>query len=164
MTTLQPACLDVDREIDRIASGDWTPGVEPAAHLANCSRCRDQLALARRIEHALTRADVPEPAAGFTAAIERHLRRDWWKAEQFIDVVFNLAIAGGLGAIGIGIWLLLQLSGLTVVTSDASSMVFSGVRATVASLSPRLFTYTLGLAFVLTTLLVWWWVDDGAAG
>jgi hypothetical protein len=164
MTALSSACRELEDQIDAIASSELTPAPGEAAHLAGCARCQAQLALARRIARTLGATDPPLPPAGFVAAIERRVRRDWWKAEQFIDVTFNLAVAGGLGAVLIGTWLLLEMSGLTAVTTDASNVFLSGLRAAVGSVSPRLTTYSLAFVLILTTVLVWWWVDDESAG
>jgi hypothetical protein len=164
VTASSQSCRDLDEHIDAVAGGDLTDRAQLAIHLPDCAHCQTQLALARRIDGALATREPPAAAAGLAAMVERRLRRDWWKAEQFIDVVFNLAVVAGLGAVAIGIWLLLELSGLTVVTSDASDVVLSGVRSTLAGVSPRLSMYTLALLFVLTTIVVWWWVDRESAG
>jgi anti-sigma factor RsiW len=164
MTGVPAACRELDPQIDHIADGDLTPGAGAAAHLAGCPRCKAQVALARRIASVMANADPPRPAAGFAARIERRLRRDWWQADQFIDVAFNLAVAAGLGAVAIGIWLMLELSGLTAVTSDASSMFVSGLRTAIESVPRRLTTYTLALVFIFTAIVVWWWVDNEPAG
>jgi hypothetical protein len=164
MTGLTAACRELDDQIDAMASSELAPQADAAVHLAGCARCRAQLALARRIARTLAATEPPMPPPGFVAAIERRMRRDWWKAEQFIDVTFNLAIAGGLGAILIGTWLLFELSGLTAVTADASNVFLTGLRAAVESVSPRLSTYALAFLLILTTVLVWWWVDDESAG
>ena len=152
-------CRDSEDKIEALASGELIADAAMSAHLAGCPRCQAQLGLARRIERLLEEPPRPAPP-GFVAAIERRLRRDWWKAEQFIDITFNLAIVGGLGAVLIGIWLLLEFSGLVVVTSDASSVFVSGLRSAVAGLSPRLPTYALAFLLVLTAMTVWWWVDE----
>ncbi len=120
-------CRELDDRIEALASGEQFEDADFSAHLSNCPRCQAQLALARRIEGTLERPALGEVPPGFAARVERRLRRDWWKAEQVIDVTFNLAIAGGLGAVAIGVWVLLSVSGLTVVTSDASSVFMSGL-------------------------------------
>ncbi len=157
-------CRELDDRIEALASGEQFEDADFTAHLSNCPHCQAQLALARRIEGTLERPALSEVPQGFAARVERRLRRDWWKAEQVIDVTFNLAIAGGLGAVAIGVWVLLSVSGLTVVTTDASSVFMSGLKDAVDSLAPRLSTYTLAFLLIMTAMVVWWWVDNEETG
>lgn len=154
-------CAELQEIIEPLAAGELEPREEISAHLVGCPRCTARLALARRLDELLATSAVPEPPSNFATAIVRRIRHEWWRSEQAVDLWFNVAVVSGLLLMLAGLWLLMNLSGLTAVTADASSLFVAGLRAIIAHVAPLLPTYVGAVALVLTVFTVWWWADRG---
>jgi hypothetical protein len=46
------------------------------------------------------------------------IRRDRWRREQFFDAGFNVAIAAVLAGVVLGVWMIIDRSGLSAISSD----------------------------------------------
>ena len=102
-------CDEVLDSIEAIAGGELTPDGRIADHLASCPNCATTLGSARALEQALRRRAAPQAPPQFTTRTLARVRRARWRSEQFLDVGFNVAIAGGVLAVLVGIWMLLNL-------------------------------------------------------
>ena len=156
-------CRDVRPLIEPLASGDLSPDADVAAHLGGCPQCFAELSLARRLERLLASTPGAEVPPNFAPNVLRHLRRDWWRAEQHLDLWFNVAVAGGLLLVASGIWMLINLSGLTAVTVDASDLLVSGAHALSARVAPALPVYGAASMILVAAFGVWWWAERGTA-
>ena len=154
------SCDEANSFIEDLAAGDRV--AEPiAAHIADCPRCSARVQLARRIEHALAERPVAVPPMAFTNSVIGRIRTERWRAEQMLDLGFNVFVACGILLIAGGIAGLVWASGLVVFSREVFSaleLIADLTRTTVAS-QARTFLFA---ALLLTlTLGVWWWVEQG---
>lgn len=153
-------CHDLDDLIEAIAAGDAEPDAAARTHVETCPRCARALALARQIEGTLAARQAPAAPAQFASAVMVRLRRDRWRREQRLDLVFNVSIAAGLLLVLAGAWMLLNISGLTAVTGDASRVLAeasSDVLARAAGAAP---TYALATLMLVMAVGIWWWAEQ----
>jgi hypothetical protein len=104
----------------------------------------------------------PQPAAppGFTAGVMSRVRQERWRSERYWDLGFNIALAGGLLLVVVGVLGLVYLSGLSVVGEDAVLLIVQGVTAATDELAPVLPTYLGAFALTGTALGLWWFVEQ----
>lgn len=153
-------CADFDELVEAVVAGETVPD-EASAHLAGCPSCQARVEQARAVERLLRSREVPEPSARFTIEVLRRVRRERWRAEQFVDAGFNLAIAvGAVVVLGGTAGLLWSLGWLSI---DIAALGVAS--ATLAPWTTGLLSdaQTLALAAVLlsSALALWWWVEDG---
>src|SRR5262245_24491296 len=151
-------CSDVEALLAQIAGGEPLPE-EVRDHLGVCPSCASALAQAQRIERLLQAREAPPAPAGFTAAVLAAVSRERWRSEQVLDWGFNIAVAAGVALMIGGIWLLLNASGLTALTSDAAGALGASSELFVSQFRMALPTYGSALLLVVATLGVWWWAD-----
>ena len=156
-------CDETLDAIEAIAAGELAAEGRVAAHLATCRHCAAALASARRLDKMLAARPVPTPPQQFTVRTMTRIRRARWRSDQFLDVGFNVAIALiVIGIIGAG-WLLLDRSGLTVVSGDLIALVESGGVARAQRVAPSVPVYVAAAALVVTALGIWWWAERETA-
>src|SRR5579862_9097978 len=134
-------CDEALDAVEAIAADDLAPEGRVAAHLASCPRCAAALESARALERMLQRRVVPVPPAQFTSRTLARVRRARWRSDQFLDVGFNVAIAGVVVAVIAGIWLVLNRSGLAVVSNDAIDIFGSALVTFAHRIAPSLPLY-----------------------
>jgi hypothetical protein len=156
-------CDEALDAVEAIAADDLAPEGRVAAHLASCVHCAAALESARALERMLQRRAVPAAPAQFTSRTLARVRRARWRSDQFLDVGFNLAIAGVVVAVLVGIWLLLNRSGLTAVSNDAVDMFASVLVSFAKRVTPSLPLYAGATAVLATALGVWWWAERDTA-
>jgi anti-sigma factor RsiW len=156
-------CDEALDAVEAIAADDLAPEGRVAAHLASCPHCAAALESARALERMLQRRAVPAAPAQFTSRTLARVRRARWRSDQFLDVGFNLAIAGVVVAVLVGIWLLLNRSGLTAVSNDAVDMFASALVSFARRVTPSLPLYAGATAVLATALGVWWWAERDTA-
>lgn len=147
--------------VTQMAAGAPVPAAAKA-HLETCAECRAELALARRIERVLATWPTPVPPVHFAGAVAAAARRETWRQEQVVDWGFNVALGGGLTAIGAGLAGLLWVVGATAGVDGAPQMARTAVSAlldTARDQAPVVGTATLLLG---TTLAAWWWAEERA--
>lgn len=151
-------CANVDDLIEAIAAREIEPEAATRIHLEGCARCAAALAFAREIEAALAQP-VPAAPAHFTRAVMGRVRRDRWRREQRLDMVFNVSIAAGLGLVVAGVWMLMNLSGLAVVTGEASRVVTAASAAVFAEAASAAPTYALAMLMLVMAVWIWAWAE-----
>jgi hypothetical protein len=151
-------CVDAQEAIEAIASGEAAPA-PLAAHVAACARCAASLELATRLDRLLEDRPAPPPPGDFTARVLGRVRRERWRAEQYVDLGFNVAVAAGVVLIVGGIWLVLNRAGFSAATAEAAALLAAALDAIGARIEPRLPTYLAAAGLLLTTLGLWWWAD-----
>ena len=156
-------CDEALDAIEPIAAGDLTPGGRIAEHLASCPNCRAALDAAERVERLLQARPVPQPPQQFTSRTMARIRRARWRSEQFLDVGFNVAIAFVVLGVIASVWLLMDRSGLTAVTTDALDVLQGGLVTLARRVTPALPLYAAATAVVLGALGLWWWAERDAA-
>lgn len=156
-------CDEALEAIEAIAAGELTPDGRIAAHLATCPNCAAALESAKTLDRMLRSRSAPAAPAQFTARTLARIRRERWRSEQFVDVGFNIAIAAIIVGVIVGVWMLLDRSGLSAVSVDAVDLFGTGLAAVARRVAPALPLYGLATAIVATALAVWWWAERDAA-
>jgi anti-sigma factor RsiW len=152
-------CKDAADLIEPIASGELEPDAEARAHFESCPRCAHMLATARRLEAVLVEYRPPPVPDRFVAAVLQRVRRERWRMERNVDLLFNAAIVAALLIVVAGVLALLDVSGVVNASSDAWSGV-SVVAAQVArQMAPAINTYIAAAGLLLTALAMWWWAE-----
>jgi anti-sigma factor RsiW len=151
-------CKDVADFIEPIAAGEIQPTADVRAHLETCPSCAATLVAARRLEAMLASTAPPPVPDRFVASVLQRVRRERWRMEQNVDRLFNVAMIAALAIVAVGVFALMNLSGV-VAASD-------GAWATLQTLSsqlgrgcfrPSIPTAAAGL--LLTALGMWWWAE-----
>ena len=155
-------CEQVDALLEAVADGDRMPA-EAEAHVSACPRCAAALADARAIEAALATRPIPAPPSNFTAAVMAKVHEERWRAEQVVDLGFNLAIAAGVLLIIGGVAGLAWTMGLISIGDDMMTLLSAASRAAIDRLAPQMPTIVLSATLLTMTLALWWWVDDEIA-
>jgi len=152
-------CDEALDAVEPIAAGDLTPEGRVADHLATCPQCAAALAHARTVDALLRARPAPRPPLPFTTRTLARVRRAHWTSDQRLDAVFNLAV--GLIALGVvaAVWLLLNRSGLTAVSSDVVTLFGTGLVAFAHRVAPSLPLYAAATALLASALGVWWWAE-----
>ena len=156
-------CDEALDAVEAIAAGDLTADGRIAEHLATCPNCAAALVRARQLERVLQRRGVPQPPSQFTARTLARVRRARWRSDQFLDVGFNLAVIFIVVALFGGVWMLLNRTGLVVVSTDAVDMFGSAFVTLVRRVAPSLPLYAGAAALLATALGLWWWAERDAA-
>jgi anti-sigma factor RsiW len=155
-------CDEALDAVEAIASNDLAPDGRVAAHLSTCPNCAAALVSARALEQLLQRRPAPAAPAQFTSRTLARVRRARWRSDQFLDVGFNLAIGAVVLALLIGIWVVVDRSGVTAVSNQAVDFFGNRLVALARRVAPSLPLY-LGATGVLASVLgIWWWAERDA--
>src|SRR6185503_14608042 len=90
--TAPMTCREVADLIEPIAAGELEPDAAVRAHLETCPSCARVLATARRLEAALVAHQPPPVPDRFVSAVLQRVRRERWRMERNVDLIFNVAI------------------------------------------------------------------------
>ncbi|MGH9148179.1 MAG: anti-sigma factor family protein [Vicinamibacterales bacterium] len=152
-------CNDLVELIDPWAEGELTPPPEALQHVDSCNRCASRLALARQIDRVLASYEVKMPSPQFSQEVLRRVRREWWEAEEDLDWWFNVLVGGGLLAVVGGVWLLFDLSGLTALTGDATTLIGAGMSTLMQQVGGSMPVYLGATGLLIGALMIWRWTD-----
>ena len=152
-------CDQVVELLEPIAAGDLAPDEGVQRHLATCARCAEALAAARRVDQLLRARDVPAAPPQFTSRTLARIRRDRWRREQFFDAGFNVAIAAVLAGVVVGVWMIIDRSGLSAISSDIVDLFSTEVVTVARQMAPSLSLYAGATALIATALAIWWWAE-----
>ena len=152
-------CDQVVELLEPIAAGDLAPDEGVQRHLATCARCTKALAAARRVDQLLRAREVLAPPAQFTVRTLARIRRDRWRREQFFDAGFNVAIAAVLAGVVVGVWMIIDRSGLSAISSDIVDLFSTEVVTVARQMAPSLSLYAGATALIATALAIWWWAE-----
>ena len=154
-------CAELDDLIEPIATGDIAPSDEVRAHLSDCASCAASLALATRIDRLLAAQAPPTSRPDFTAALLARMRRERWRSEQMLDLIFNVAV-GLVAVIAIaGLWFAFANSGLGTVGAAALGTAGRALAESAARAAPQAGIYVVTSLGLITGLFVWWWAERG---
>lgn len=153
------SCAEFEDRVDLIAAGDLPLSAVDRAHVDSCPTCRGLLQRARAIESALVARPALEPSPTFTARAMTAVRGERWRAEQFLDLGFNVAVAAGLLLVAAGIVGLAWSTGLIVIGGDLAGLVSAGIAIAVERAAVQ--APNVGIATLLLTMAlgVWWWAE-----
>lgn len=155
-------CDQVVELLEPIAAGDLATDEGVTRHLESCPHCAEALASARRVDHLLRTRNVPAPPAQFTSRTIGRIRRDRWRREQFFDAGFNVATAAVIGGFVLAVWMVIDLSGLSVISSDVVDLFTVEVVSVARQMAPSVSLYVGATSLIATALAVWWWAERDA--
>ncbi|MCC7181771.1 MAG: hypothetical protein IT177_25555 [Acidobacteria bacterium] len=155
-------CDDLDDVIEALAEGD-TLSAEYHAHVAGCSRCQARLAMARAVDRLLATREAPVPPAAFTFRVMERVGRAEWRAEQLVDVGFNVAVAAGIALVVAGVVGLAWSLGWLTVERPTLEAVGAAIEPWVSSTLARGPTVVLAALLLTSALGLWWWVEGEAS-
>jgi anti-sigma factor RsiW len=156
-------CDEALDSVEAIAAGELNAEGRLAEHYGTCPNCAAALTRARELERLLQHRPAPKPPAQFTARTMARVRRARWRTDQMLDVGFNLAIATIVVAVLVGVWMVLNRSGLAAVSNDALGVFGSGLTTFAQRVTPSLPLYAGATALLATALGIWWWAERDAA-
>ena len=152
-------CDDINGVIEAFAVGEELP-VVARAHIDGCPRCAERLALARRIERLLADRPTPSPSEAFTMAVLGRLRRERWRAEQAVDIGFNIAVAAGVLLIVAGLAGVGFRAGAFQLTSEMAAAFAAFAQTTVARAVADVRVITAAMLLLSTAFGLWWWAEE----
>lgn len=151
----------LDLEIELLADGEREPTANERAHLAACEPCARALALAIDVQRLLASQAPPEAPPQFVAATLARVRRAGWRAEQRLDLAFNVAVGLAVVLSMGALWIVLSAAGLSGVSAGIALVFVDTVNDAVRRALPVLPMYTLGAGVLLSGLAMWWWAERG---
>jgi hypothetical protein len=152
-------CRELLDRVDAVAAGDEPATAELREHLEGCVSCAAALADARRIEMMLTERPAPSAPAGFTAAVQSHIREARWRSEQHVDHLFNAALVMAVIAIVLGGVALFNVNAMTAAFAEGLALLQRVSGPVVVQAAPKVATYLGAAGFLATALFVWWWAE-----
>jgi predicted anti-sigma-YlaC factor YlaD len=152
-------CKEVGDLIEPIVAGDLEPSPDVRAHLESCPSCALMLATARRLEAALAAHRPPSVPDRFVANVLQRIRRERWRMEQSVDFLFNAAIVVALLIVGVGIFALMNVSGVVAASSVAWAQISEISSEMARQMAPAMNTYIAAAGLLLTALIMWWWAE-----
>jgi predicted anti-sigma-YlaC factor YlaD len=154
-------CDEALDAVEPIAAGDLNPDGRVAEHLATCPNCAAALDSAKALDTMLRRRPTPKPSPQFTTRTVARVRRAKWRSDQFLDAGFNAAIGAIVLGVVIGLWMLLNRTGLAVVGNDAVDLFASGLVTFARSIAPSVPVYLGATALLVSAIGIWWWAEQG---
>jgi hypothetical protein len=152
-------CNDANTFIEDLAAGDPVPeGI--GEHVAACPRCSAHLQLAMQIERTLATRPVAVPPTAFTNIVVGRIRNERWRAEQMVDLGFNVFIACGIVLIAAGVAGLVWASGLVVFSRDVFSVLEAATESTLMTMAAQARSFLFAALLLTLALGVWWWVEQ----
>ena len=153
------SCTDANTFIEDLAASDPVPeGIRE--HVTACPRCSARLQLATRIEGVLATRPVADPPAAFTNTVVSRIRNERWRAEQILDLGFNVFVACGIALIAAGVAGLVWASGLVVFSRDVFSVLEAATASTLTTMAGQARTFLFAALLLTLALGVWWWVEQ----
>jgi anti-sigma factor RsiW len=156
-------CDEALDAVEAIAAGEVMPDGRVASHLATCPNCAQALEHARQLEASLRQRQAPAAPPQFTSRTLARIRRARWRSDQFLDLGFNLAIGAVIVAVLVGVWMLLDRTGLAALSGDAVEIFGSGVVSLARRVAPSVPLYAGAAAVLLSALGIWWWAERDTA-
>ena len=156
-------CDEALDAVEPIAAGDVTPDGRIAEHLATCPNCAAALDSARKLERMLERRPVPALPPQFTTRTLARVRRARWRSDQWLDAGFNVAIGAIVLGVVAGVWMLLNRTGLSAISTDVVGLFGTLVVAFARRVGPSVPLYAGATALLASALVVWWWAERDTA-
>jgi anti-sigma factor RsiW len=159
-------CDHVLELVEPLAAGEMSADSQVAAHLDTCAGCRAALGAAREIDRLLRARPAPAAPRDFTARVLARVRRERWRSEQRIDLVFNVVLAVVLLAAALGAWLvvsrlgMVSVAGVSAGAQGAADLIQTGLVTLARRTVPALPLYLLAAGILASALGLWWWAED----
>jgi anti-sigma factor RsiW len=152
-------CKDAVQFIEAIAAEEIQPTPELRAHFESCPACASALAAARRLEALLAANSPPLAPDRFVAVVLQRVRRERWRMEQNVDRLFNVAMIAALLIVALGVFALMNLSGVIAASDGAWSALTTLGGQMAEKMVPAVNTYIAAAGLLLTALAMWWWAE-----
>jgi anti-sigma factor RsiW len=152
-------CREVTDLIEPIAAGELEPTPAVRAHFESCPSCALMLATARRLEAALAAHQPPPVPDRFVAAVLQRVRRQRWRTERNVDLLFNAAIVAALLIVAAGVVALMDVGGVVSASSGAWRAMSEVSTQMARQMAPAINTYVAAAGLLITMLLMWWWAE-----
>ena len=152
-------CREFADLIEPIAADELEPTSDVRAHLESCPSCALMLATARRLEAALAALQPPPVPDRFVAVVLQRIRRERWRVERNVDLLFNVAMVAALLIVAAGVLALFDVSGVVLASSGAWSGVSEIGTQIARQMAPAINTYIAAAGLLLTVLGMWWWAE-----
>lgn len=152
-------CKDAADFIEPIAAGEIQPTADVRAHLETCPSCAAALVAARRLEAMLASAAPPPVPDRFVASVLQRVRRERWRMEQNVDRLFNVAMIAALVIVAVGVFALMNLSGVVAASDGAWATLQTLSSQLGQQMLPVVDTYIAAAGLLLTALGMWWWAE-----
>ena len=88
------------------------------------------------------------------------LRRERWRAEQVVDLGFNLAVGIGVVLIIGGFAGLAWSAGLISLVRDIAPGVFGATRAAATRMTADVHVMTVAMLLISMAAALWWWAEE----
>jgi anti-sigma factor RsiW len=152
-------CQHAVEFIEAIAADEIQPTPELRGHFESCPSCASALATAVRLEALLTANPAPPVPDRFVAQVLQRVRRERWRMEQNVDRLFNVAMIAAIVIVAIGVFALMNLSGVVAASDGAwSALTTLGIQVA-QKMVPVVDTYIAAACLLLTALAMWWWAE-----
>lgn len=155
-------CEELDDRIEELAEGA-APDRRAADHLEACEACRRRLGLARALLRTLEAREVPRPPGDFTDRVMARVRQDQWRAEQWVDAGFNVAMAAGLGLLAAGLAGLAGSFGWVSIDGPAVAALSRALAPWVTRAVAEAQTAAIAVVLLTSALGLWWWAEEDEA-
>ena len=152
-------CREVADLIEAIAANDLEATPEVRAHFESCPSCALMLATARRLDAALAELHPPPVPDRFVAAVLQRVRRERWRMERNVDLLFNVAMIVALLIIAVGVLALFDVSGVVAASSGAWAGLSAMGTQIAQQMAPAINTYIAAAGLLLSMLGMWWWAE-----
>lgn len=120
----------------------------------------DEDVLDQAIDRWMRERPTPKAPASFTGGVMTRVRQQRWRSEQYWDLGFNVAVAGGLLLVALGVVGLVHVSGFTAVGRDAILLFAVSMMTLAERLAPSLPIYVASAGLAATALGLWWWAEN----
>ena len=155
-------CDDLNAVMEAIADGSHQLSADDAAHLASCDVCASRIARARAIDAFLAMREMESPSPAFTADVMARITHEQWRAERFIDLGFNLAMAAGVLIIVAGAAGLAWSLGFLSITIDLDAIVAALDTPVTGRVLSQVQTIVMAAGLLTMALVLWWWAETAA--
>jgi predicted anti-sigma-YlaC factor YlaD len=152
-------CREVAELIEPIAADELEPVADVRAHFESCPACARMLAGARRLDAALAALQPPPVPERFVAAVLQRVRRERWRMERNVDLLFNVAMIAALLIVAAGVLALFDVSGVVAASSGAWTGLSEMGTQIARQMAPAINTYIAAAGLLLTVLGMWWWAE-----
>jgi len=152
-------CREVADLIEPIAANELEPTPDVRAHFESCPACARMLATARRLDSVLAALQPPLVPDRFVAAVLQRVRRERWRMERNVDLLFNVAMVAALLIVAAGVLALFDVSGVVAASAEAWSGLSEVGTQVARQMAPAINTYIAAAGLLLTVLGMWWWAE-----
>jgi hypothetical protein len=152
-------CRELADLIEPLAATDLEPTPDVRAHLESCPACARMLAGARRLDATLAALQPPPVPDHFVAAVLQRVRRERWRTERNVDLLFNVAMVAALLIVAAAVLALFDVSGVVAASAGAWSGLSEMGTQIARQMAPAINTYIAAAALLLSMLAMWWWAE-----